>query len=39
VAPEHFPDQRVRNVWSCEACGHEYEDTVYWSSRELAEAT
>jgi len=34
---EHFPDHRVRNVWSCEACGYQYEDTVYWSSRDLAE--
>ena len=41
IAPEwseHFPDNRVRNVWSCEACGYEFEDTVYWSARELVEA-
>jgi ribosomal protein L37AE/L43A len=25
-------------VWSCEACGYEFEDTVYWSKRELADA-
>ena len=41
IAPqwsEHFPDYRIRNVWSCEACGYEFEDTVYWSTRELADA-
>jgi hypothetical protein len=41
IAPEwseHFPDHRVRNVWSCEACGYEFEDTVYWSARELVDA-
>jgi ribosomal protein L37AE/L43A len=35
---EHFPDHRIRNVWSCEACGYEFEDTVYYSARELADA-
>jgi len=35
---EHFPDHRVRNVWSCEACGYEFEDTVYWRARELVDA-
>jgi ribosomal protein L37AE/L43A len=36
---EHFPDHRIRNVWSCEACGYEFEDTVYLSPpRELADA-
>ena len=41
IAPEwseHFPDHRVRNVWSCEACGYEFEDTVYWRARELVDA-
>ena len=41
IAPEwseHFPDNRVRNVWSCEACGYEFEDTVYRSARELVDA-
>jgi hypothetical protein len=41
IAPEwseHFPDHRVRNVWSCVACGYEFEDTVYWSARELVDA-
>jgi ribosomal protein L37AE/L43A len=36
---EHFPDHRIRNVWSCDACGYEYEDTVYYSARELADAS
>jgi ribosomal protein L37AE/L43A len=36
---EHFPDHRIRNVWSCGACGYQFEDTVYLSSRrELADA-
>ena len=38
IAPEwseHFPDHRIRNVWLCEACGYEFEDTVYWSAREF----
>ena len=34
---EHFPDHRIRNVWSCQACGYEFEDTVYYAARELAE--
>ena len=33
---EHFPDQ---NIWSCGACGYQFEDTVYLSPRrELADA-
>jgi ribosomal protein L37AE/L43A len=36
---EHFPDHRIRNVWSCGACGYQFEDTVYLSPRrELADA-
>jgi hypothetical protein len=41
IAPEwseHFPDHRIRNVWSCEACGYEFEDTVYWTAPELVDA-
>lgn len=34
---EHFPDHRVRNVWSCDACGYAFEDTVYYAAPELAE--
>jgi C4-type Zn-finger protein len=39
IAPassEHLSDHCVRNVWSCEACGYGYEDTVYMSARESA---
>ena len=35
---EHFPDHRIRNVWSCEACGYEFENIIYWAARELVEA-
>jgi hypothetical protein len=40
IAPEwaeHLSDNCVRNVWSCEACGYQFEDAVYLS-RELADA-
>jgi ribosomal protein L37AE/L43A len=29
----------TRNVWSCEACGYQFEDTVYLSAREVADAS
>jgi hypothetical protein len=25
----HLSDHRVRNVWSCDACGYQFEDAVY----------
>jgi C4-type Zn-finger protein len=31
---EHFPEHRMRNVWSCEACGYQFEETVYYSARQ-----
>ena len=31
---EHVTDCCVRNVWSCDACGYQFEDTVYLSARE-----
>jgi ribosomal protein L37AE/L43A len=34
IAPdwsEHLSDHCVRNVWSCEDCGYQFEDTVYLS--------
>jgi ribosomal protein L37AE/L43A len=35
---EHVTDSCVRNVWSCGACGYQFEDTVYLSPpRELAD--
>jgi len=41
IAPEwseHLSDHCIRHVWSCEACGYRFEDTVYLS-RELADAS
>ena len=41
IAPEwseHLSDHCVRNVWSCEDCGYQFEDTVYLSGRDLADA-
>ena len=35
---EHLSDYCVRNVWSCDACGYQFEDTVYLSAREVTEA-
>jgi len=35
IAPEwseHVSDHCIRNFWSCEACGHRLEDTVYFSA-------
>jgi len=33
---EHLSESCVRNVWSCDACGYQFEDTVYVSAREGA---
>jgi len=41
IAPEwsaHLPDRCVRNVWSCEACGHQLEDTVCFATHEATDA-
>jgi len=41
IAPElseHLSDYCFRNVWSCEACGYQFEDKVYFSARELTGA-
>jgi ribosomal protein L37AE/L43A len=41
IAPqwsECLSDYCIRNVWSCEACGYQFEDTVYLAARELAHA-
>jgi hypothetical protein len=35
VAPEwseHVSERCVRHVWSCEACGYEFETAVYLSA-------
>jgi ribosomal protein L37AE/L43A len=41
IAPawsEHRSDHCVRNVWACDACGYQFEDTVYLRARELTDA-
>jgi ribosomal protein L37AE/L43A len=41
IAPEwseHLSEHYVRHVWSCEACEYQFEDTVYLSGREVADA-
>jgi hypothetical protein len=35
---EHLSDCRVRNVWSCEACGYQFESIVYLTARARADA-
>jgi DNA-directed RNA polymerase subunit RPC12/RpoP len=30
---EHLSEQRVRNVWSCKACGYQFEDMVCLRTR------
>jgi hypothetical protein len=29
---EYLSGGCVRNVWSCDACGYQFEDTVYFSA-------
>jgi len=41
VAPEwseHRSERCIRNVWSCEACGYQFEHTAYLSAVELVDA-
>jgi hypothetical protein len=36
IAPrwsEHLSDRCVRNVWSCAACGYQFEDLVHLSAQ------
>ena len=33
---EHLSESCVRNVWSCEACGYQFEDTIYLPAQEAA---
>ena len=33
TSSERASDQCVRNVWSCEACGHEFETSAYFPTR------
>ena len=35
---EHRSDHCARNVWSCEDCSYQFEDTVYLPAREVADA-
>jgi len=38
VAPEwseHRSEFCIRNVWSCEACGYQFERTVYFSAPKI----
>jgi ribosomal protein L37AE/L43A len=38
IAPEcseHRFDRCVRNVWSCEVCGYQFENTVYFSAPKI----
>jgi len=30
---EHVSERCVRHVWSCDACGYEFETSVYLSAR------
>jgi hypothetical protein len=35
IAPtwsEHLSEHCVRNTWSCEPCGYQFEDTIYLSA-------
>jgi ribosomal protein L37AE/L43A len=36
---EHVSDYCARNVWSCDACEYQFEDTVYLSAREAVDAS
>ena len=35
---EYLSETRIRNVWSCDACGYQFEDTVYLPLREEVDA-
>jgi hypothetical protein len=40
IAPEwseHLSDDCIRHVWSCDACGYQFEDTVHLSKEETAD--
>jgi len=35
IAPEwseYLSNGRVRHVWTCEACGHGFEDSIYFAA-------
>jgi hypothetical protein len=36
VAPdwtEQMSERRVRHLWSCEACGYQFETSIYFAAR------
>ena len=42
IAPEwsgHLSDYCIRHMWSCDACGYQFEDTACLSAREEADAS
>jgi len=41
IAPEwseHLSEHRVRNVWSCQSCDYQFEETVYLSTAARGDA-
>ncbi len=39
IAPvwaEHLGERRIRNIWSCEACGYQFETDIYLAATETA---
>lgn len=30
---EHVNERRMRHLWSCEACGYEFETSIYFTGR------
>jgi len=35
---EYLSERRVRHTWSCEACGYDFETTVFFPAAERAAA-
>jgi ribosomal protein L37AE/L43A len=33
---EHLNERHVRNLWSCETCGYQFETSAYFPAPELA---
>ena len=33
---ERVSERCVRNVWSCEGCGYEFETSAYYGSKQIA---
>ncbi len=33
----HLSEHSIRHLWNCDACGYEYETTVYFSPRAKAQ--